>query len=155
MATITQPLTERDQLICSTRQSNPSASLEEIGRPFQLTRERVRQILKAHGLPTAHVNPPPPPRYCITCGKLLSSTNKSYCSTQCQYARRTTRISVPCAWCGRVFRKQRQKVLDRKAAGHNLFFCSRFCRFQLLRAISHLDSEGLAFVKAHSTIVQS
>lgn len=67
------------QQVAQVRVNNPRATLQEIGDNFCISRERVRQILKEEGLPTA-AEVDRILKFCKTCGKKLKPVNKTgYC----------------------------------------------------------------------------
>jgi len=71
-------MTTKEQVI-ELRVNDSRATLRQIGNKCHITRERVRQILKEQGLPTA-AQVDRIPKFCKTCGKKLKQANKTgYC----------------------------------------------------------------------------
>ncbi len=65
--------------VSAVRVNNPQATLQEIGNLCQISRERVRQILKEEGLPTT-AERERISKACKICGQKLRRVNKTgYC----------------------------------------------------------------------------
>jgi len=116
----------REQVI-KARLNNRSATLQQIGAEYHITRERVRQILKEAGLQTAASFPPNP---CPQCGKDMGNTHQHlFCSPECW--QNSTRTLIPCTQCGEL-REYRIKYItweiDHNGHSPNLFFCSKRCQ---------------------------
>jgi hypothetical protein len=108
--------------VTAMRQANPCATLEEIAKARGLTRERVRQLLRAAGLPTRHFRPS---YVCLNCGKVVPGHRKQvFCNKQCRYEYHNPLIE--CFECGRLFRRKQSQLIcpDQE---HTHYFCSRHC----------------------------
>ena len=116
--------------VCQRRMNNPCATLAQIGIEFDITRERVRQILAEHNLPTSHYIQRT--FICNQCGKeyyRLGSPcdTQLFCSLQCKhnYYRSPTLI---CEVCGKPFQRliaEIRAAINRNGLRH--VFCSRQC----------------------------
>ena len=89
--------TERVLLI---RKNAPYATQSDIAKLLGVTRERIRQILKKHGLPPV-VKRPPKYHQCLYCGAniLTKFYRRQYCDEHC----RTLHLwgIYPCDVCGK------------------------------------------------------
>ncbi len=115
------------EAVIAIRVKNPCATLENIATPLGITRERVRQILKGHGLPTTHWKPKKPEYVCFNCGT-ITHRKSSLCSPKCRHE--YCNPLVECYNCGNLFRK-RQSYLKRQAIDPRYTkkrdFCSLKC----------------------------
>ena len=75
-------MTKTEYIAIQERITNPCATLETIGGKAGVTKERVRQILKGHGLPTIHWKPKKPEYICFNCG-IITHRKSSLCSPKC------------------------------------------------------------------------
>ena len=110
--------------ICIMRQNSPSATLQEIGNAFGLTRERIRQILKQNHLSTKATRPSPYRFNCLNCG---IKSKRRFCSKKC-YSEHS-RESVYCEVCNTEVRRLKSRIK------YNIFklnykhtFCSKRCQ---------------------------
>ena len=116
--------TTREKVV-SHRADNPLMSAADLARHIGVSRERVRQLLVALGLPTKvfvrelHL--------CGFCGEL--TRNPFYCSRPCHSM--STWVLFRCAVCDRVRRKRGCEVRARlrKSRSGNLY-CSRTCLYR-------------------------
>ena len=112
-------------VVTSARQKNPCATLQQISDEVGVTRERVRQILRDVGLPTAHLVR----RYvCLSCGTVLPLRCRKFCNRQCQH--NYTHIKVACDYCG-TLREYRVKELINhieKGQKQEHYWCSKRCQ---------------------------
>ena len=111
------------------RRNYPSATLIQIGKRYGVTRERVRQILKAAGKPTRAVGTLcfniPNQRFCLNCGRVrLSRGQRTFCSYKCKKEYLT--IEVACTQCGVLFSLYQSRVIERLKHSKNIF-CSHAC----------------------------
>ena len=116
---------ENRALIIQARISNPCATLEGIAQQVNLTRERVRQVLKKAGLPTrGYVQ-----RYvCLNCGK-VKKKNSPYCNKKCRHE--YTHIKVACIQCGVLTEHNAKNLLwqiEHKRRSTDKYFCSHQCQ---------------------------
>lgn len=139
--------------VLSLRAENPLISAKEMADIIGVSRERIRQILLKHNLPTKvgrRIQKLPIETITLTCLgcsrniiRALSShraslkrksTYRPFCSKECmfEYRRRNAYkdIILKCACCGRDF--IRTHKLDRISRYYNCkrFFCSRECYFE-------------------------
>ena len=137
--------------IISLRQENPDFTLLQIGERVGVTRERVRQILKKHGLQTQstaaaknlipkHLRKGEP---CLRCGipvpwvdnlAVTKHTNgryyqrggyQRYCSDECRRAPMTTYVCTNCGEEKELTVSQYRAKLKRRAEG--LYSEARYC----------------------------
>lgn len=128
--------------VTEIRQSNPCATLEEIGTQIAVSRERVRQILAKAQMPTRH--------YvsrqlyeCLNCGK--ATTNRRFCSSKCAYE--YNHPLVMCDYCGKLFRRLRALLCRPPSRSSNHYFCSRSC-------LGKWRAEKYGFKKGHKSLVR-
>ena len=126
---------EKTNAIVTMRVANPELTLQEIGTYFNLTRERIRQILKNNNVPTRAISKFPPAK-CANCQKPLTNTNgsaihltastpaKSYCNTQCREAKLYDYYS--CDYCGKLVWKRKKEYKHLKTLSQT-FHCSHSC----------------------------
>ena len=116
---------DNKQVVKELREAQPKLQASAIARELGISRERVRQILEALGLPTSF---PSPLRVCVNDGcdnELPRRSKAKTCSPECFYAyRRTTFI---CAYCGaeKEILKSRLAVQQKK---YKFTYCSKPCR---------------------------
>lgn len=127
---------EAFERVTALREKNPCATLQEIADApgITLSRERVRQILVADGLPTKAYRPPGQQFVCAQCGNVFTPTptghnlkgppqfdHTLYCGRKC--AKASNEIPVTCIVCGTVRRYKRCNVLR-----FNSRFCNKHCQ---------------------------
>jgi hypothetical protein len=83
--------------VVEMRSKYPLMKAVEIAKQVTVSRERVRQILKKHGLPTKFVLSP---NLCRYCGHLLDEGNKGRLCWDCRKKLQVTRI---CFRCGQEY----------------------------------------------------
>ena len=115
--------------VAKIRQKNPCATLEEVGQRVGVTRERVRQLLKAQGLPTMSYRPS---RLfeCLNCGASFPNRQgpkyqPKYCSRSCAHEHRV--ITLACLQCGSLFKRRETYILPRSRYKNPGMFCSTDC----------------------------
>ena len=116
------PTSNRDKVL-ALREADPSLAAVRIAEILQITRERVRQILKQAGLPTYI------PRHyghCKGCGKDRPANRTTYCSTECRFE--ATRITFTCMFCGIPKRLRRSAFNAQMKRGYKYMYCSVECR---------------------------
>ena len=110
------------------RKANPYLTLEQIGQQLGVTRERVRQYLKAGGVPTKAKRDPYCCAYCGT--PIIPRGDKIYCSVECRQAAIPKVVSY-CDWCGaELVRPEWKENIRRRHAPdpNNLHhFCNKTC----------------------------
>ena len=123
MECVAMELQSTRQQIVTLRSKYPSLPAVRIAELLSVSRERVRQILKAEGLPT-RVRP----YYgeCKRCSAELSSGRKTYCSVECRSA--DCRISFRCDYCGQDKQILQSVYHAQKKRGYNYMYCSISCR---------------------------
>ncbi len=116
-------LSKLRQQVINSRIHNPCATLQEIGEPLKISRERVRQILKAHKLPTRKFVPTHP---CLNCGKSIKPKTKTFCTKECRT--KYMHIQVECSECGKLFTIYQPALINRmKERKLSEIFCSKQC----------------------------
>ena len=116
---------ERTKKILEIRINNPCATLQQIGNQTKLTRERVRQILNKHGLPTHHYHQRK--QYtCLNCGKIITTDATHFCSRKCRH--NYSQITVICSECNESFVISKTDLIARTKR-HIIpkMFCSKTC----------------------------
>ncbi len=110
--------------VIGIRESNPCATLQQVGDEVGITKERVRQILVSSSLPTRHYTVPKL-FSCLNCGK--PTYNKKYCRKQCWYE--YTHPLLTCDTCGTLFRRGQSQIISRanRPVYKGGIFCSRKC----------------------------
>ena len=123
------PLAERNAKIVRWATENPCSTMEEIGRYYGITRERVRQIIAKAGAHKQHSGTASSKR-CGQCHARLWSGNKSgFCSSCRGWG---LRVTVVCDGCGEPFERRAkaltERVNDPRYKGR--YFCSGPCAHQ-------------------------
>lgn len=114
------PRRSRIKEVLVLKDDNPQLSLAEIGREVGLSRERVRQIIKASGKVYKKVDK----EICPLCQGQKKPRTK-YCKT-CYHKLRT--IVLKCPQCGKEIERRKSSYTYRKEKQHQLdFYCSREC----------------------------
>lgn len=117
----------RNNPVLHIRDTNPCATLEEIGGMTGLSRQRVHQILRKAGRPTART--PVQRSLCRTCGVDIgtSRTKRRHCSRQCQFEAK--HMWLTCTECG----QENHYLVSTKATSTASYsFCSRKCQGRYL-----------------------
>ncbi len=106
------------------RKANPCFTMETVATHFGCTREYVRQILKANGMPTWHLFTH---KHCIVCGKDMYQDRISFCSNKCK--REHVNIPIECENCGKIFTVRASYLLSRiRTKRPEPRFCSKRCQ---------------------------
>lgn len=113
--------------VLETAYANGYRPLEDVGREFGITRERVRQLVKKYGIQTHR-----PPRVdCEVCGKRLHRGSKT---KRCQKHQVRTFVNCICGHCGQPFQLTPQVYRARFRPGGirrgprtTPLFCSKRC----------------------------
>ena len=93
----------RREAILEYRRDDPYATLAEIAQLVGVTRERVRQVLLKHLLPTTAVTVAKAVRRCKVCYKPITRNgSKHYCSMAC--LTKDHQVSLVCSVCGKPFK---------------------------------------------------
>lgn len=117
-------LAKKSQVIVK-RLNNPCATLQSIGTEVGFTRERVRQILSTHNLPTVALRIKKLTQ-CLNCGKPIDYRRK-FCGIHCFSA--YSRIWISCSECGGMFWMHRSHLIYRiNTKAQKRFFCSHQCQ---------------------------
>jgi DNA-binding phage protein len=116
--------------VIALRRQYPAMTLSQIGIQVGITRERVRQMLKRHGLPTkSTISRVFPIFVCRTCGfetTVRHTLTRDGVCRECLQRRRVTTLS--CAWDGKPFQRRTDRIRARAknpAYTSDRFFCSR------------------------------
>lgn len=83
--------------VCQLRADNPNMTLVGIGTLVGVSRERVRQLLKAEELPTRGIRIKKWVYTCIKCGKSGDGIPKTGLCKACLYPK----VIVNCDYCGK------------------------------------------------------
>ena len=110
------------------RNQHPEFKLIDIAKECHVTRERIRQILKAEELPTRHALKT---RYCKYCGlELPVRPVRRYCSESCRNAAIAAKqVILTCEYCGSPYTKPKalyNSILRR--GRHTSRFCCNRCQ---------------------------
>ena len=106
------------------RKTYPDYTLQRIGETVGVSRERVRQILKAEGLSTKAFRVSKyPPKVCKYCYK-FTENQRSYCNTECRT--KAHWVKYNCHYCGdeHSMWKAYWKRQSKKYKNH---YCSTSC----------------------------
>ena len=109
-------------------EQSPGASMNldekiRIAEILDITRERVRQILKDAGLPTyipRHYG------FCKLCGQDIPATRTTYCSAKCRT--KASQITISCTFCGNSKTLRRSAYNAQVKRGYKYMYCSVECR---------------------------
>ena len=110
-------VTKQMNAVCQTRLINRDWTLQKIGNLHGITRERVRQILSKHYLPTKALKVI---ITCANCQKPLKYKTESGLCMKCQIARAFTLLE--CDECHILFYRRRYYARNKKVT-----FCSKQC----------------------------
>ena len=116
------PITNRERVL-ELRESNPTMAAVRIAEILDITRERVRQILKDAGLPTyipRHYG------FCKLCGQDIPATRTTYCSAKCRT--KASQITISCTFCGNSKTLRRSAYNAQVKRGYKYMYCSVECR---------------------------
>jgi hypothetical protein len=116
------PISNR-QKVFALREGDPNLAAVRIAEILNITRERVRQILKQAGLPTYI---PKHYGYCALCGKDKPTSRITYCSPECKF--KANRISFKCTFCGNSKTVRRSSYNTQIRRGYKHMYCSVECR---------------------------
>ena len=123
--------TERNNELVARRQNNPGITLEKLGKEFDITKERVRQLLlretKRRTL-SGEAHFPPKPKaslvehFCIQCNASITLrrwSNQGICAG-CRHI--NTHTLVACYYCGNEVERQNRHIERSRRS-----FCSHSC----------------------------
>lgn len=124
-------ITERHLTVNDLRTLHPDWTLRQIGTVVGLSRERVRQLLKAAGHATIHKGWGRH-RHCSTCGRLKPDSKHRLCFICLpHYLERAPRATRPCSYCKKPItrRVSQWKGSERNplSSRSNLAFCNKVC----------------------------
>lgn len=118
----------------------PITNLAETGNRIGVTRERVRQLVRKHRIPTLHMRERPSKYRCLFCGKHCKHPGH-FCSRCWRWSRR---VILTCDHCGAYFARRRCEVAGRRNQarykGHH--YCSFPC------ALKHIFDTSPNHLKA-------
>jgi len=115
-------LSPKSQAVISYREKYPCVSEVDIGDKFEISKQRVSQILKRAGLRGPSVKHGQRTK-CPVCG-LHKSPQGGLCRA-CYKERHL--VTCICANCGKVFERRQCDVLRNAAHGADDFYCSKTC----------------------------
>jgi hypothetical protein len=115
-------LSEKSQKIIKYRKENPCLTLTVIADKFELSRERIRQIVDRAGVKTRHIRKQTD--ICPECGE-----HKSFEAILCwECFKRNHNVTLQCFVCEKVFKRHQSDVIKRaNTTGQVHFFCSKHC----------------------------
>ena len=113
----------RDEALIKYRQANPCLTLLAVGNKFDITKERVRQILSSNSQPTHRLYPH---NLCLNCGQ--PTRRKLYCNRKCQHE--YCYPLMECAQCGTLSRRRAKELISHISYGQKKerLFCGRRCQ---------------------------
>lgn len=134
-------MVDRRQGVKLARINNPCATLQEIGDKFDISRERVRQILKSEELPTKNVSHGIK-NICPQCGNEFPRwPKKIHCSRKCY--EQSTQIELACDECGILFTRNTKLFiicLNEREYVHT--FCGKQCQGKWLARMHGFGANG-------------
>ena len=129
--------------IVQTKINNPEFTLREIGEKFNLSRERIRQILVSVNMETRSAkrveiaNTPLPICMMPECENRVSHRPRTYCVVCVENGswkthmgirrRRIPQITIQCDYCSKDI-TMRETLYQRQRSRHKNTFCSQKCR---------------------------
>ena len=123
-------ISPRDQSLVSSKISCPQLSLRQLGKRYNISGERVRQILTKHGITTQRKVIP---RLCKHCGKEIFREKGTYSNTfyhpDCKLDK--YHPLIPCFTCGKEFRRSATELRSRspeRGYKSSRNFCSNSCQ---------------------------
>ena len=134
---------EKTNAIVTMRVANPELTLQEIGTYFNLTRERIRQILVSANVETRsshriEILTRPYP-VCVTpkCENTVPRRGRQYCISCLENGtwiqdmglrrRRIPQVTVQCNRCNKDI-SMRETLLNRQRSRYKNMYCSQKCR---------------------------
>ena len=117
--------------VINYRLDNPRQTLQQMSREFNVSREWIRQILKAHHRPTRHISQAQLDRICPVCGGVKEEGSRI--CMKCW--NKSTHRDYTCADCGKKFKR-----LISAAKRNKHHFCNNKCQGHWL---------GINFGKKH------
>lgn len=110
----------RNRKIADWFKANPCMTLQQVGDYYGITRERVRQILRAQG--ATHSRPTRSATWlCIACQKPSTRWRKTGLCKECRSG-----VQAVCSGCGKLFRRLYSSLSTRRNT-HGRVFCNREC----------------------------
>jgi hypothetical protein len=119
-------MSRTEEIVIRERQFSPCATTVQIAFIADVTPERVRQILSAHGLPTRHWKQRD--YICNNCGVIFSIGHgkpRQFCTPECR--KDYLLATIECDVCGRLFQIPYSKVRTHIMKGYPRFYCSKQC----------------------------
>ncbi len=124
-AIIMQDKITRDAELIAFKLKNPCLTLEQIGHKYNISRQRVDQILFSVDIHVGKRRKPRP--LCLNCGKPCKEVRAVYCSEKCHSEQH--RVTVFCTTCGKPISKTISQIIrgcnDSRYRGN--FFCDKHC----------------------------
>ena len=119
--------TTRDR-VRELRGQDPYATQAQMARQIGCTRERVRQVLKALGLPSRVPRGPAGTRPCPVCTSPITNPASMYCSRSCyQESVRAVILTLTCDNCHAKYSILEKNLRRKHTRGDRHSFCSRIC----------------------------
>jgi hypothetical protein len=154
--------TPKNTAIINMRHEHPELTLREIGTLFNLTRERIRQILVFSNMETRSskrvelANTPLPTCIISDCENLVADRVRTYCTVCVQSGRwiqdrasrsqRVPRITIQCKRCN-IDTTMRETLYNRQRRTHTNIFCGQSCRSKYLWESQQVRNVGGKILK--------
>lgn len=117
------PSNPRAEKAIAIRQANPCATLQQIGDKLNITREGVRQLLKARGIETKSYRQRQLYE-CLNCG--APTRNRMFCDRECR--KQYGQIPIECEVCHKIFYRWRSQIIPYGIKKREHMFCSKKCQ---------------------------
>ncbi len=111
---------EHREQIVNFRKMHSCFTLQKIADKFNLSRERIRQILNSEKTPTRKITK----KICPICGGKKAVQSKTCLKCRKDRCDRFGNVPIECAYCGKLLKRHKSYILDRIKRGTKNFFCS-------------------------------
>ena len=109
------------QQILDIAQKRPNTNSAEVARLLGVSRERIRQLRHAMGLPTKYPKPLQTHK-CKKCDNQISM-RRLYCGQPCRYG--SEKGTVQCTYCNELFLREQRYITRAKKNGRIISFCCK------------------------------